>query len=74
MSYESTTILFWISVKETSGSHQYACLQFMDVTSPLDTVDERLRFLCLRYNTADKMDFSVRRSTGSSEKEGLTVE
>lgn len=65
----SRVLLFMIGARESNESHEYAFLQYIEVTSSIGTVDETLMFVCLRWSITNKVGQSLRRETGISEQE-----
>lgn len=47
-------LLFRIDARESDQSYKYPFLQYMEVTSTIDTVDVALEYVCLRWTADDK--------------------
>ena len=56
-------LLFHLNEYGEKVSKEYAFVQFMEVTSCLSKVDEELGCVCLRWATADNVDYTTSAST-----------
>lgn len=45
----------------------------MDVTRPIDTLDETFEHVCLWWSADEEVDYSLRQSTGNLDQGGLDV-
>lgn len=72
--FATVLILFRISVGESLEAQGYEFLQYMKLTNVIDTVDETVGCVCVRWSYDGEMDLSLRRSTSILEQGGLDVE
>lgn len=62
-----------IYVEEDTGSWERALLNYIEITGPIDPVDETLRCTSLRWSLVVETDYSLGRSTDSSENRHLFI-
>ena len=52
-------LLFYLQLPRDKEPRQYAFVQYMEVTKPLNGVDEALDCVCLRWSTDDEIDRTI---------------
>lgn len=67
-------LLFRIVGRGINGCREHAIWQSMEERSPIDRVDETLGCVCQRWSTGGEVDNRLKRGTGISKQEGLSVE
>lgn len=65
--------MFSICVRDSTKSHEHARPSYMKVKRPIDKLDAKLRWVCVRWISDDEVENSLRQDTGSLEQEGVSV-
>lgn len=67
-------LLFSKKLEEKDDDRKFAFVLYMEVTPPIDAVDEALKFIYLRWSTHDDVDYNVKHLSSKMIRERLRVE